>query len=45
MPQLEEPERFNTLHMAFMAEPRSVSSDEAQDDAQSAHNNLTEKVQ
>jgi 2-hydroxy-6-oxonona-2,4-dienedioate hydrolase len=26
MPQLEEPERFNELHLAFLADPRSVES-------------------
>jgi 2-hydroxy-6-oxonona-2,4-dienedioate hydrolase len=28
MPQLEEPERFNALHLAFMADPNSVESTE-----------------
>jgi 2-hydroxy-6-oxonona-2,4-dienedioate hydrolase len=28
MPQLEEPERFNSLHLAFLADPGSVQSDQ-----------------
>lgn len=28
MPQLEEPERFNALHLAFLADPKSVRSSE-----------------
>jgi 2-hydroxy-6-oxonona-2,4-dienedioate hydrolase len=46
MPQLEEPERFNALHMAFLADPRSVESSDSPTavlESDSAH--PTEKVQ
>jgi 2-hydroxy-6-oxonona-2,4-dienedioate hydrolase len=45
MPQLEEPERFNALHLSFMADPNSVESTErAQAEPNAAENKLTEKV-
>jgi 2-hydroxy-6-oxonona-2,4-dienedioate hydrolase len=45
MPQLEEPERFNALHMAFLADPSSViSSAVPQFDATASGAALTEKV-
>jgi 2-hydroxy-6-oxonona-2,4-dienedioate hydrolase len=45
MPQLEEPERFNGLHMAFLADPRSVQSDARTEARRSTGNNLTENLQ
>ncbi|MEA3149195.1 MAG: 2-hydroxy-6-oxonona-2,4-dienedioate hydrolase [Gammaproteobacteria bacterium] len=46
MPQLEEPERFNALHLAFMADPKSIEPTVdplARSDA--AADKLTEKTQ
>jgi 2-hydroxy-6-oxonona-2,4-dienedioate hydrolase len=44
MPQLEESERFNALHLAFLADPTSVGSDGPPVGGGSAENKLTEKV-
>ena len=45
MPQLEEPDRFNALHLAFLADPKSVTSSGAPNsDATALGAFLTEKV-
>jgi 2-hydroxy-6-oxonona-2,4-dienedioate hydrolase len=45
MPQLEEPERFNALHLAFLADPKSVSSSViTPSDASASGADLTERV-
>jgi 2-hydroxy-6-oxonona-2,4-dienedioate hydrolase len=46
MPQLEEPERFNALHLAFMADPKSIESTVAPPaGTDTAAHKLTEKMQ
>jgi 2-hydroxy-6-oxonona-2,4-dienedioate hydrolase len=46
MPQLEEPERFNALHLAFMADPKSIESTVAPPaGTDAAADKLTEKMQ
>jgi len=46
MPQLEAPERFNALHLAFLEDPSSVTSSAGpQFDATASGAALTEKVQ
>ncbi len=42
MPQLEEPERFNALHLSFLADPNSIASTGGA--VAPADNKLTEKV-